>query len=67
MTQTELQQLLEALLRARFSGLRSTTVGTTTMVWSSDAELENKINALRGEIAGTSATRSRSTLTTFTR
>ncbi len=69
MTLTELQSLLDALKRARYSGLTSINQNGVSMSWASDADLEIKINALQAEInnAGGTATRSRSTLTTFTR
>ena len=68
MTTTEMQSLLDALKRARYSGLRSLSQGNISMSWGSDAELEMKINALQGEINALAATPApRASLASFSR
>lgn len=50
-TLSELQTRLEALRKARASGVKSTTHQDTTTVWKSDAEMAAAEAALEAQIA----------------
>ena len=68
MTLTEMQAQLDALLAARFRGVRSTSYDGKTVTYGSDAEMAKAIADLEARIAVTSTgKRSRITRTYATK